>query len=89
MFGIGPAELLVVFLIILVLFGAKRLPELAKSLGRSIMEFKNATQNIKDELDFTKIDDTQPVKQNRRPQSEAVQEQSKEEKPKKEDEIAG
>ncbi len=58
MFGIGPSELLVIFLIILILFGAKRLPELARSLGRSIMEFKSATQNIKEELDFTKLDDT-------------------------------
>ncbi|HFE63702.1 hypothetical protein B1H10_08080 [candidate division KSB1 bacterium 4484_188] len=54
MFGIGPPELLVIFLIILILFGAKRLPELARSLGRSINEFKNATQSIKDDLDITK-----------------------------------
>lgn len=53
MFGIGPPELLVIFLIILILFGAKRLPELARSLGRSINEFKNATQNIKEDLDLT------------------------------------
>ena len=67
MFGIGPSELLVIFLIILILFGAKRLPELARSLGRSIMEFKSATQNIKEELDFTKIEDTPTPKQ---PQAE-------------------
>ncbi|GAB4365597.1 MAG: hypothetical protein Kow0042_04970 [Calditrichia bacterium] len=54
MFGIGPPELLVIFLIILILFGAKRLPELARSLGRSINEFKNATQNIKEDLDINK-----------------------------------
>jgi sec-independent protein translocase protein TatA len=52
MFGIGPPELIVIFLIILILFGAKRLPELARSLGRSINEFKNATTNIKSELDL-------------------------------------
>ena len=54
MFGIGPSELIVIFLIILILFGAKRLPELARSLGRSINEFKNATQNIKEDLDLNK-----------------------------------
>ncbi len=59
MFGIGPPELLVIFLIILILFGAKRLPELARSLGRSINEFKSATQNIKEDLDFNK--DEQPL----------------------------
>lgn len=60
MFGIGPPELLVIFLIILVLFGAKRLPELARSLGRSINEFKNATQNIKDDLDINKQEESLP-----------------------------
>ncbi len=54
MFGIGPPELIVIFLIILILFGAKRLPELARSLGRSINEFKNATQNIKNDLDVNR-----------------------------------
>ena len=56
MFGIGPPELIVIFLIILILFGAKRLPELARSLGRSINEFKSATQNIKDDLDISNED---------------------------------
>ncbi len=65
MFGIGPPELLVIFLIILILFGAKRLPELARSLGRSINEFKNATQNIKSELDVTK---EEPSKEKRIPE---------------------
>ena len=56
MFGIGPPELLVIFLIILILFGAKRLPDLARSLGRSINEFKNATNSIKEDLDITRDD---------------------------------
>lgn len=56
MFGIGPPELLVIFLIILILFGAKRLPELARSLGRSINEFKNATQDIKSEFEMNSED---------------------------------
>jgi len=58
MFGIGPPELIVIFLIILILFGAKRLPELARSLGRSINEFKNATTNIKNDLDISGKQDT-------------------------------
>ncbi|MBN2365417.1 MAG: twin-arginine translocase TatA/TatE family subunit [Calditrichaeota bacterium] len=60
MFGIGPPELIVIFLIILILFGAKRLPELARSLGRSINEFKNATQNIKDDLDINNSNQSIP-----------------------------
>lgn len=63
MFGLGPTELIVVFLLIIVLFGAKRLPELARSLGRSIKEFKHATQGLKDEFDIDKIEEKTP-KQN-------------------------
>jgi sec-independent protein translocase protein TatA len=78
MFGIGPPELLVIFLIILVLFGAKRLPELARSLGKSINEFKNATQNIKDELDFEK-DDHRIPNQKPKPKADTETETSKKE----------
>ncbi len=80
MFGIGPPELLVIFLIILVLFGAKRLPELARSLGRSINEFKNATNSIKDDLDFTK--EEEPLPKERKQKTEAGAAESQE--PKKE-----
>ena len=40
----GPFELVVIFLVILLLFGAKRLPEVGRSLGKSIREFKKAFQ---------------------------------------------
>ena len=42
MFGIGLPELLVVFLVCLLLFGASRLPEIGRSLGEGIREFKKA-----------------------------------------------
>ena len=42
----GPSELIFIFLIVLLLFGAKRLPELARGLGKSIKEFKRATNFI-------------------------------------------
>jgi len=43
-FGIGAPELLLIFAVMLLLFGAKKLPSLAKGLGQSIKEFKKATQ---------------------------------------------
>lgn len=62
-FNMGPGEILLIFLLIVILFGAKRLPELARSMGKSIKEFKHATQGLKDEFDMSKIDDqrTQPA----------------------------
>ena len=42
MFGIGLPELLVIFLVALLLFGATRLPEIGRSLGEGIREFKKA-----------------------------------------------
>jgi len=48
--NIGFNELLVILLIVLLLFGAKRLPEVGKSLGRGIREFKKATRDIENEI---------------------------------------
>ncbi len=42
MFGVGAPELFLVFLIVLLVFGAKRLPEIARSLGKATQEFKRA-----------------------------------------------
>jgi sec-independent protein translocase protein TatA len=45
MFGIGLPEILVVMLVVGLLFGAKKLPEMFKSLGEGLKEFKKATSN--------------------------------------------
>lgn len=52
-FGLGGPELLLILAVVLLLFGAKKLPELAKGLGRSVKEFKKAT-NEADEEDAPK-----------------------------------
>ena len=56
MFGIGVQELLLILLIVLILFGAKRVPDLAKSLGKAIREFRNAAKDINLD-DLNKEDD--------------------------------
>jgi sec-independent protein translocase protein TatA len=40
--GLGPPEIIIIFLVIVLLFGGKKLPELAKGLGKGIKEFKKA-----------------------------------------------
>ena len=45
MFGLQPGHLIIILIIALIVFGPKRLPELGKSLGRAIIEFKNATRD--------------------------------------------
>ena len=47
---IGGAELLLIFVLVLVLFGGKRLPDFARGLGRSIREFKKATSGVEEEI---------------------------------------
>ena len=49
--SLGPWEIIGILLILLLLFGAKRLPELAKGLGKSLREFKKATKDIQDEIE--------------------------------------
>jgi len=46
MFGLGPTELIIVGVIIVFIFGAKRLPEIGKGLGGALKEFKNVKKDI-------------------------------------------
>lgn len=48
---LGPLELIVIFLVILLIFGAKRIPEIAQGLGKGITEFKKAARDITDEIE--------------------------------------
>jgi TatA/E family protein of Tat protein translocase len=68
-FNIGGSELLVILVIILVLFGGKKLPDLARSLGRSLGEFKKgreegeklANEKVKEIVDDLKKEEPEKV----------------------------
>ena len=59
MFNLGPWEIILILLVVLLLFGAKRLPELAKALAQGIKEFKGGMKDVTQEIeDATANDDS-------------------------------
>ncbi|MBN1634162.1 MAG: twin-arginine translocase TatA/TatE family subunit [Ignavibacteria bacterium] len=65
MFGLGPTEIIIIVLIIVILFGAKKIPELMGGIGKGIKEFKKAATNDepKSEVkDYTKQTDNNEKK---------------------------
>jgi sec-independent protein translocase protein TatA len=50
LFNLGGGEIILILALVLILFGAKKLPELAKGLGTGIKEFKKATREVTDEV---------------------------------------
>jgi len=55
MFGIGAPELLVIFVVALIVLGPKRLPEVAKALGKAVAEFRRATGDLSEELSNARV----------------------------------
>ncbi|MFV1885040.1 MAG: twin-arginine translocase TatA/TatE family subunit [Balneola sp.] len=54
--GIGTTEIIIIAIFVLVFFGAKRIPELAKGLGQGIKEFRQASKDIKKEIEDSSKD---------------------------------
>jgi sec-independent protein translocase protein TatA len=59
--NLGGPEMLLIVLFVLIFFGAKKIPELARGLGRGIREFKDATREIKDEIEEGVNDDKRKI----------------------------
>jgi TatA/E family protein of Tat protein translocase len=54
MLGVGHWEIVIILLVILLVFGAKRIPDMAQGLGRGIREFRKAMREVQDEIDVNK-----------------------------------
>ena len=66
--SIGMPELIVIFVIALIIFGPRKLPELGRSLGRSINEFKRASNELKNTLEEEiRVDEQRTTRRRRRP----------------------
>lgn len=77
LFNIAGTEIFVVILAVVILFGAKRIPEIARGFGKGIREFKNATSDIQEEIrkTTTEITDRADPTKSPKKQEEKTQDQ--------------
>jgi sec-independent protein translocase protein TatA len=68
LFNLGGGEIILILALVLILFGAKKLPELAKGLGQGIKEFKKSTREVTDEVSHS-MEETPPAPQRHLPAS--------------------
>lgn len=61
MFGIGFQEMLLILVVVLIFFGPKRLPDLAKSIGKGLAEFKKASEDVKKSIDDAMKEETAKI----------------------------
>lgn len=65
MFGLGTPEIILIVIVILVLFGAKKIPEFMQGIGKGVKEFKKATSDIETEITQTPKDKPKPTEPGR------------------------
>ncbi len=68
--GLGTGEILLIFLIILLVFGARRIPEIAQGLGRGMREFRKAVRDVREEIDVNAPPETPPAREQQPPAQE-------------------
>ena len=73
MFGMGHYEIIIILIVILLVFGAKRIPEMAQGLGKGIKEFRKAMKDVKDEVDISEHLPSDTTKPEPAPDQEAQQ----------------
>lgn len=61
--NLGPGEIILILIAVLLIFGPKKLPELGKSLGQGIREFKKGTKDIRDDLESSFKDEPEAPKE--------------------------
>jgi sec-independent protein translocase protein TatA len=76
MFGMGVGEIVIILVIALIFIGPKKLPQIARGLGKGLREFQNAASGIKDA-----INNPQPTQEQQTPPNAIEQNESTEEKP--------
>ena len=59
--NLGPGEIVLILVAVLLIFGPKKLPELGKSLGQGIREFKKGTKEIREDLESSFKDEPEPA----------------------------
>ncbi len=62
MFGMGPWEIMMILVVVLLVFGAKRIPEIAQALGKGITEFKRGVKDVQTEIE-TNVNTAPPPEQ--------------------------
>jgi TatA/E family protein of Tat protein translocase len=60
MFGIGTQEILLILVVVLLLFGGKRLPEIARTLGKGVGDFKRAVRDVQSDFDLESLGQDSP-----------------------------
>lgn len=79
MFGIGMTEMLIIAALALIVLGPKKLPDLARSLGRGFAEFKRATNELKSTIEMESRAHEERLQQSKTPTAEASPENGAEE----------